>query len=389
MLGLEAVAVGQPDKNFAAYGDGAAGVAVAFLAVLDLGFPDDLSGSGVKGIKLGVRGGHKHLVAIERQAARGAIGAGGRRPDAVLPQQLAGSRIQRLHRVGDIGQEHDAVMHDGRDLAGAAVIHRPGPDQLQVLHIRRGDLFERRIAPALIIAPVHQPVAIGGIAQHLVGDGAIVLDGAGHRQAKPRGGIRSGGALGGGSARRGRRRRGHRLAVRDGGDLHAVSGHRRVGAGPRAIGRQHIVDDLLVDACFQTVGIAIRHRGAHLRGEVGDRTVAPGGHEAAAGQRRGLARARQVGAVAGGAVRDIERPARRCALRGERPGLEILRQRIGAQHGDGSSGEEEMFSHRCGTSSCGKKPWPATGTASPAKGWGGSSQPVRLPSGAFWLSTCI
>ena len=107
-------------------------------------------------------------------------------------------------------------MDDGRHLIGAAVIHRPGPDQLQVFYIGGGDLLERRMTPALVIAAVHQPVAIGGIGQHGVGDGLITLDRAWHRQAEARGGIRGGGGFGGGGARcGGRGGLGRHLAVGD------------------------------------------------------------------------------------------------------------------------------------------------------------------------------
>ena len=103
VLGLEAIAVCQPHQDLAMHRDGAAGVAVAFLAVLDLGLPHDLAGLGVQAIKLGVGGGHEHLVAIQRQRTGGAIGPGGCRSDAVFPKQFASLGIQSLHRVSDIG----------------------------------------------------------------------------------------------------------------------------------------------------------------------------------------------------------------------------------------------------------------------------------------------
>ena len=61
----------------------------------------------------------------------------------------------------------------------------------------------------------------------------------------------------------------------------------------------------------------------------------------------------------------------------------------GTEHSGSADGTcKKPFHHLLlGTSNCGRKPGPATGTSSPAKGWGGSSQPVRLPSGAFWLLT--
>ena len=90
-------------------------------------------------------------------------------------------RIQRLHDVAGIVDEHDAVVDQGSGLIGAFV-HGPDPLQLQILHVLRGDLVQRAVIVGVIIVPDHQPVAGIGIAQHGVGDRRVVLHFAGDRQ---------------------------------------------------------------------------------------------------------------------------------------------------------------------------------------------------------------
>src|SRR5262249_49152768 len=54
------------------------------------------------------------------------------------------------------------------------------PGELQVLHIRACDFVERAVAPSLIVAANHQPVAGIRIAKHRVGDRREVLHFAGN-----------------------------------------------------------------------------------------------------------------------------------------------------------------------------------------------------------------
>ena len=58
-------------------------------------------------------------------------------------------------------------MHDRRRLGGA-VGQRPGPGDAEVLHVVLVDLVERAVAPAVVGAPPHQPVAGVRLPQHLV-----------------------------------------------------------------------------------------------------------------------------------------------------------------------------------------------------------------------------
>ena len=55
-------------------------------------------------------------------------------------------------------------------LSGAAGGQAPGPQQLHILDIVFVDLIKRAIAPAIVSAAPHQPVAVRRIFQHFVGD---------------------------------------------------------------------------------------------------------------------------------------------------------------------------------------------------------------------------
>ena len=237
------------------------------------------------------------------------------------------------------------------------------------------------MTPALIVAAVHQPVGIRRLGQHRVGDRLEAFQSPFHRQAKARGGIGRRGPRSGG---RGRRLRHHcHLAVGDARQLHRLVAGQGDVARLGAIGGQHIGHDLAVDIRVQAVAVAIGHRGLDQIVELGGRAFAPGRQESGARQRRRFACAFQLGPVAGGAIGDIQSAAGAGLLRGERP--LVQRKRSRAQHRGGEKGCGERLFHFWDTSSCGRNPAPATGTSSPAKGCGGSSHPVRLPSGAFWL----
>ena len=114
----------------------AAGVAVALAIVGDRGLPDDLAGARIERDHLGIGGWQENFVLIDGQAARRAVSHGGFRTDVVFPDQVARARVQRLHGVAGVREKHDAVVNDGRGLGGAAIVHGPGPDKLQVLHVR-------------------------------------------------------------------------------------------------------------------------------------------------------------------------------------------------------------------------------------------------------------
>ena len=95
---------------------------------------------------------------------------------AVLPDQVAGCRIERLNDAARIRQIHDAVVDERRRLLRAGVVHRPRPRELKLPDVLAGDLIERAVAPGVVGAPPVQPVAGRGIAQHRLGDRTEALD---------------------------------------------------------------------------------------------------------------------------------------------------------------------------------------------------------------------
>jgi hypothetical protein len=208
----------------------------------------------------------KDLVAVDGEAPRrpehrARIGA-----DPVLPDQIARPAVECLNHVPRVGQVDDAVVHERHGLVPAPFVHRPDPREREPADVLTGDLGQWAVAPPLVVAPRHQPVAGIWIAQHGIGDGHVVLHLACDRQACSR--------------RRGRL--GVRLVLRrvrvqeEGGD---------VGCGP---GRER-------------PGVVGRHGFLDVRREIaGPRS--PAGIEAGAGERRRFVPAAAIGQVTTGAL---------------------------------------------------------------------------------------
>ena len=178
ILSLIAVAAAKPLHDLAVDHDGAAGIAVAFGVVGDGGVPHGLARTRIERGQVGIGGRDKHLVLINGEIAHGAGAAALRssRPDAVLPDQLAGAGIERLNDVVGIRQIDNAVVHQRRGLvAPRCLVHRPNPGEAQVMYVLARDLGQRAVIPCLIIAADHQPVAGIGVAEHFVGDRDVVL----------------------------------------------------------------------------------------------------------------------------------------------------------------------------------------------------------------------
>jgi hypothetical protein len=95
---------------------------------------------------------------------------------AVLPDQIAGCRIERLNDAARIRQIHDAVVDERRRLLRAGVVHRPRPRQLKLPDVLAGDLIERTVAPGIVGAPPVQPVTRRRIAEHCLRHRTEVLD---------------------------------------------------------------------------------------------------------------------------------------------------------------------------------------------------------------------
>jgi len=170
--GFGVAAAGHALDDRAVGDEGAAGVAPALGPVRGLVLPVDLAGLGVQRDDVGIRGREDDVVAVDRHVALGEVVAAGvdqllRQLALVLPEQVAGGRVQRLHLVAVVEDEEHAVVYQRRRLGGAGR-QRPHPSDAQVLDVVLVDLVERRIAPAVVGAPPHQPVAVVGRLEHLV-----------------------------------------------------------------------------------------------------------------------------------------------------------------------------------------------------------------------------
>ena len=184
-----------------------------------------------------------------RQAADGADAAVGIRADAVFPDQFARAGVQRLHDVAGVGEIDDSVVDDRRRLIGAAARSWPTPTPVADPSRCRLDLRQRAVAPGLIVAADHQPVAGIGIAQHLVGDRHVVFHFAGDREAAACGAARR--------SWRARLRTAYgRMAGSDGADVLIGSGGKGLRSGGRSIGFEKIGGDLEIGLWSKPSGIA-------------------------------------------------------------------------------------------------------------------------------------
>ncbi len=93
----------------------------------------------------------------------------------IAPEDIAGLRIERNHLTSRSGYEHRTVIDQGSGFMHARLAGNSRPDQAQLRHVARVDLIERAIAPAVIGAANHQPIAFARVFQALRGDGRIIL----------------------------------------------------------------------------------------------------------------------------------------------------------------------------------------------------------------------
>ena len=92
-----------------------------------------------------------------------------RRGRRVLPEKVAGRRVECLHAVARVRDVHHPGADQRRRLAEAGG-QRPGPGKLQEVGVVTVDLLERAVAPAVESTPPAQPVGGVRILEHRVGD---------------------------------------------------------------------------------------------------------------------------------------------------------------------------------------------------------------------------
>ena len=278
----------------------------------DDGVPHPRAGAGVERRQAGVGGGEEQLVAVDREVAAHARVAGRRHLHRVLPDEVAGGRVERLHHRADARDVHNAVVDDRRRRVPAALVHRPHPGQLQLPDVGPIDLREGAVAPRLVVAPDHQPVAVVRVPQHRVGDRPVVGDrprqgDAARRRrrgrGRPRRRRRQHAVLrpGGGRGRRGRDR-----PDGDGGGLRQGAAARR-----RAVRLQQVRHHVEVRLVGEGAPLPRRHRNADAGEEITRAQVRPEPQEALSRERRGLEAALQILLVTRGALPLVDRAPRR------------------------------------------------------------------------------
>ena len=150
----------RPDEDFALRHQGRHRRVVALLPVVDRLLPHDLSGRRVERDQERVGRGEVHLVLVEPDSATGRVELQEllRQLPLVAPDDVAGLRVQREHLRLRRGDEHHAVVHDRRRLMALRHAGRDVPDGLEALDVAGRDLVERAVAPACVVAAVHEPV---------------------------------------------------------------------------------------------------------------------------------------------------------------------------------------------------------------------------------------
>src|SRR5262249_34336876 len=93
----------------------------------------------------------------------------------VATQDVAGLGFEREQLIAGCRDEHDAVIDNRGRLVALDLAGGIAPDRLQPADVGRRDLAEGAVAPAIVRAPVQEPVAVLGLLEPLGGDRRVVL----------------------------------------------------------------------------------------------------------------------------------------------------------------------------------------------------------------------
>src|SRR6185503_16124006 len=176
-LGLAA----SPRDDLAVHDDRTGAVLGPGPVVEDFRLPDELAGTRVQRVGKAVRAVVEDQVVVDREIAV-RLGRWEVLADvlgnfaAMLPDEVAGHRVQSLCDVVRVRKEKDAVVHERRSFLIAAVAERPRPYELQLRDVANIDLVERAVAPVVQRAPPHRPIGGGGVREHRIGDGREIRD---------------------------------------------------------------------------------------------------------------------------------------------------------------------------------------------------------------------
>ena len=167
---LGAATSGRALDNDAVGHNRSAGKRETLSVVGNLLVPNQLAGLGIDREQMGVAGRDDNVVAVDRLGTHPADSRIIRQLVFILPDQLAVGRVECLDCVVGVLDVHDPVMDHRSLLCPPPRRQAPGPSQPEIADVVLVDLVERAVTPAVVSAPPHQPVAIGRVEQHLVGD---------------------------------------------------------------------------------------------------------------------------------------------------------------------------------------------------------------------------
>ena len=122
--------------------------------------------------------------AVDRDAPFDARRDAGRQTARVLPEQVAGGGIERLHLVAVAVNEQDAVVDDRRRLIRlrwAATRSTPTRSSSNVTFV---DLLQRAESRRVVGPPPRQPLAVGRLRQHGFGDRPYRIERIGSRRRR-------------------------------------------------------------------------------------------------------------------------------------------------------------------------------------------------------------
>ena len=151
------------------------GLGNSFVVVGTLRLPGDLAGAGVECDEERIVRSQNDFVTVDRNVpitiprARHPSNVV-RKWSSILPQEIPGRGVERLDDVLHIGEEHDAVV-DNRLHLLIALVHRPRPDQLELVNAVDVDLVKGAVAPQRVAVPKADPVVSVRAAEHLRCDG--------------------------------------------------------------------------------------------------------------------------------------------------------------------------------------------------------------------------
>src|SRR5262249_40028069 len=94
---------------------------------------------------------------------------------AIAPQYIAADAVEGDHLVVWRGDEQDSVVHHRRRFVGAPFTGSGAPHRPQPRNIRRSDLIERAVTPAVISPADHRPMPVFGLQQPLGRHRLVIL----------------------------------------------------------------------------------------------------------------------------------------------------------------------------------------------------------------------